>query len=239
MCNEARANTNGPKAQGQAETNNRRQQSLLQTAAVDKRRPVCHQSLHKIGLAFVGEQALVQHQQMLFNTCEKFLGNTKEKVNDQPPSLYWLKVIMKIYFLSLLVTVVLANVSVGLLDESDDLKKFQGKWTVLGAELAGEPDDFLLARSPILFVDGNTMTFKAGNSEWTHLFKLDCGTNPKGIDLLGDSVNGKMEVWRMGIYRLDGNTLTLCWDQTKKIRPDGFSTNKNTSLQLVNFSRKK
>ena len=49
-------------------------------------------------------------------------------------------------------------------------------------------------------------------------FKVDASKDPKQIDFL-DAKTGKP--WTLGIYKIEGDTLTLCWE-TDTDRPPGF-----------------
>jgi uncharacterized protein (TIGR03067 family) len=108
-------------------------------------------------------------------------------------------------------------------DANAEIARLQGKWQIVlamvdGKEPEGEEKKNMLKR-PVVF-DGNKVKFK---EEAT--FTIDPGKNPKQIDLVVK--NGPPEevgTWK-GIYKLQGDELTLCLVLPNATRPTDFVIN--------------
>ncbi len=97
-----------------------------------------------------------------------------------------------------------------------DAAKLQGTWTITSAERAGEAKDGHKGRKFIIASDKMKL---AGEAE-EGFFTLDPFRKPKAIDL------ARNENIQPGIYELEGDTLKLCWDESKRgKRPTHFATN--------------
>ena len=105
-----------------------------------------------------------------------------------------------------------------------DFDKIQGEWSLVTLHIEGKP-------APEDRVKASKMTFK-GN-EASHVgqngklekgtFKLDASKTPKAIDISPSSGPQKGETL-LGIYSIEGETLTICGaklgdDRPKEIKP--------------------
>jgi uncharacterized protein (TIGR03067 family) len=91
-----------------------------------------------------------------------------------------------------------------------DLAKLQGEWTVKSIEIAGMP---LPGGAPgKLVIEGAKFGGLGGNMT----IKLDPTKTPKEIDLVLGADGRK---W-MGLYKLDGESLTLCLAMIEKGKPE-------------------
>lgn len=110
-----------------------------------------------------------------------------------------------------------------------DGKLVQGEWSVASQEVDGEQVPAGLLKSLTVTIDGDTFRVKSGADvvqEGTQTL-LDQTTTPKAIDVKVTGGRGKGDVW-LGIYKVDGDTFTVCFDPTGKKRPTEFKTSKES-----------
>jgi uncharacterized protein (TIGR03067 family) len=88
-------------------------------------------------------------------------------------------------------------------DKKDDKDRLQGEWVVVSAELNGEKFERVKDRK--LVVKGDEWTAPSGGK---FTFTLDTAKSPKRLDLKAGT-DGQEQTWP-GIYKLEGDTFTLC-----------------------------
>lgn len=115
-----------------------------------------------------------------------------------------------------------------------DAKKMQGEWTVEKFDREGKafPED---RRKQMTFVvKGDKMMFKVGDRDEVSEFTLDPSQKPATIDM----INPKSKSKSPGIYKLDGDTLTIVRIEEGGARPKSFEdANKEDTTHWV-FKRK-
>jgi uncharacterized protein (TIGR03067 family) len=119
-------------------------------------------------------------------------------------------------------------------------EKLQGAWVPASVTVNGKeaPKDEI--RNLTLTFTGNKFMVKAGDKVFgAGTFTIDPGKEPKTFDTRwteGES-KGKTEV---GIYKLEGDTLTTCFAEagTDK-RPTSFTSKEGSKLELTVFNRAK
>src|SRR5262249_17342274 len=74
-----------------------------------------------------------------------------------------------------------------------------------------------------LTIKGDQLTMTNGAKEQTMTIKLDPSQSPKAIDMDFVGPLGKQNR-RLGIYKLEGDTLTICWVVQAIERPTEFKT---------------
>jgi uncharacterized protein (TIGR03067 family) len=97
---------------------------------------------------------------------------------------------------------------------------FQGEWQVISIERPGSPgnpDELLRARIVFDGDYGRIMDGERTVAEWE--FRLEPAQEPKAIDLTDTAGPNKGEKG-LGIYRVEGDALTIC---VGKERPTEFS----------------
>ena len=89
----------------------------------------------------------------------------------------------------------------------------------------------------VTFTADGKMIFKEGNKDAEEgTYKVDAKKNPPEIDLSPPKEDGTL----LGIYKLDGDTLTICLsDKNSTDRPTKFESPEGTNLMLVTLKRVK
>jgi uncharacterized protein (TIGR03067 family) len=108
-------------------------------------------------------------------------------------------------------------------DAKKELEQLQGDWTMISQESKGQKVPGEIAKQFKLTIKGDqwTVTLPDG-SENKMTIKIDPSMNPKTIDLMIKA--GNTEVNSRGIYKLEGDTLTLCRTLGNVERPKEFKT---------------
>jgi alpha-glucosidase len=103
-----------------------------------------------------------------------------------------------------------------------DMEKLEGKWKMVSLETKGnksneDTDQYTLA------VKGNQWTTSNQGKDASVTFKIDPAKSPKHIDFTAVGPAGKEVPW-MGIYKLEGDTLTVLRVPAAKGRPTEFNS---------------
>jgi uncharacterized protein (TIGR03067 family) len=122
-------------------------------------------------------------------------------------------------------------------DAEEVMKSLQGKWklvalTVDGLELGKENYG-----KSVLIHDGKTQTIQI-NGEDRGSFDVEVrpGAEPSEIDL--SSINGPSEGRKYpGIYKLEGDRLTVCTSRDPDRRPTEFASESGTRITLAVYER--
>src|SRR5262245_22072386 len=134
----------------------------------------------------------------------------------------------------IVLTFALAGTAVRSDEKAGDKDNIQGNWNIVSAEGDGEkvPAEKLKGRK--IIITATKITFTVDKEEAS--YKLDPSKKPKHFDFVA---GGKTIP---GIYLLEGDNLTLCWDASDKaIRPTKFNSKggPNTDYRLYVLKREK
>lgn len=91
----------------------------------------------------------------------------------------------------------------------------EGGWTLIGREIAGKKEtEADLAQRPMeerkIRATGDQMIGTSGGKQDPMSYKLNPSATPPEIDLTKTAPDGKSSLTMYGIYKLEGNILTIC-----------------------------
>ena len=114
-------------------------------------------------------------------------------------------------------------------DAKKDVDQLQGEWTGVSLEMRGKATDNTEWK---LYVRGDEWTVTEGGSgQLVATVKIDPSKKPKAMDLTY-KMGGK-ERSSLAIYKLDGDTLTLCRTWAPLERPKEFKTTEESGILIV------
>jgi len=113
------------------------------------------------------------------------------------------------------------------------LEKIQGTWKPEKLEFGGEPAPKEVMDKLVLTIKGNQIVGSDDANDPATL-ELDPSKTPGHVTLT--EKNGKKQ---LGIYKLDGDVLTLCFAEGGVERPAEFKSPKETKIALIVLKRMK
>lgn len=123
-------------------------------------------------------------------------------------------------------------------EPAGDLKQFQGTWSLESMEVNGihvDPDTLKNAGIKLI-VQGDKFTLKLRRGDLEGTLKLDPTRNPKAYNGEGTDPEGKTQE-SVGIYKIEGDTLTACYVTGGKERPTEFKAGAGSEAVLQVFKR--
>lgn len=117
-----------------------------------------------------------------------------------------------------------------------EVERFQGNWTMAGSESAGialPPERFSAYRRT---VKGNTYAIEIAGDSGPVTVRGRFSLNPKAIPSTIDAEPEGGDVM-LGIYKLEGDTLTLCMARPGDPRPSKFSADAATRTTMTVWKR--
>lgn len=122
-------------------------------------------------------------------------------------------------------------------DEAADCKAMQGTWLASTAELGGKPFPEQFRKSLKLSIKDDHYTVMAESKDEGTL-KLDAGKSPKTMEIKGTQGPNQGKTIP-AIYKIEGDTLTICYNLGGKDFPTEFVSKTGTKLFLVEYKREK
>ena len=121
-------------------------------------------------------------------------------------------------------------------DASRDQELLQGEWQPVRVELNGQeasPEFLKKQRFPVkLIFKGNQWgAVTPDDTQYESTFTLYPDKQPKGIDIAGSLFRGTSNA--RGIYKLEGDTATLCLVEMNQPRPTEFTTKDNPAYIMI------
>lgn len=120
------------------------------------------------------------------------------------------------------------------------LKKLQGTWQLSSSELGGKKADPKEVANVTLNIDDKKAVSREGVDvkEESEITLLDPTAKPAAIDMKITAGDDKDQVVK-GIWKLDGDSLTICVAEPGKDRPKEFAAKEGTGHTLLGFKRMK
>ena len=123
-------------------------------------------------------------------------------------------------------------------DDAADLKALVGKWKLEKAEVGGA--DFLAQLKDLDFeiAPGGKYTAKFGGITDVGTFTVDSTKSPKTMDIKASDGPNKGKTIP-AVYKIDGDTVVICYQLGGGDRPKTFESKKDTQLFLATYKRVK
>jgi uncharacterized protein (TIGR03067 family) len=126
-------------------------------------------------------------------------------------------------------------------DEKDDkdAKALQGVWAYESMEWNGKKIPADQIKESTLTIDGNKFTVKRGKEvAQAGTIKFDSIKSQKTFDVTVTEGEGKGSIM-LGIYKIDGDTITVCLSYTGTVRPTEYKTAEQSDSVVVTAKRVK
>ena len=123
--------------------------------------------------------------------------------------------------------------------DKQELEKFQGKWVPVSASIDGKAleEEEMKDRSMVFKGEKRILMYK-DKERGTASLKIDPGKSPAQIDTTNEDGPGKGATLK-GIYKFDGDKLTLCFVLNSKDRPTEFASKPGSGTVLSVHKRAK
>jgi uncharacterized protein (TIGR03067 family) len=124
-------------------------------------------------------------------------------------------------------------------DAAADLKSLVGKWELVKAELGGNDVTAGLKYADFQIRPGGAYTVKFVGDPDEGTFAVDPAKTPRQMDIKTGKTGPHEGKTVRAIYKLDGDTLTVCYELSGGDRPTAFKTTAGTKQLLAEYRRAK
>jgi uncharacterized protein (TIGR03067 family) len=123
-------------------------------------------------------------------------------------------------------------------DVGAERKKLEGTWVIDAALLAGRDhlEDF---EGMKLILKGDSFVIEFAENSDKGTYTIDPSKSPKWIDIKTNEKGPFKGRTLPGIYKLDGDKLTVCCNSEKMERPESFEAKVKTPMMLLTYKREK
>jgi uncharacterized protein (TIGR03067 family) len=147
-----------------------------------------------------------------------------------------------IVYPTLLLGAALTIAAPGLKDPPEKGRPLVGEWVAERATVAGAEQPGNVRVRYVFRADGTWAMYDDDgrvSARDSQTYTVDAGKRPPAIDLSGSGPKGGRRGTVEGIYKVDGDTLTLCLAMGKAGRPTAFESSKEAPTMLIVFKRAK
>jgi uncharacterized protein (TIGR03067 family) len=123
-------------------------------------------------------------------------------------------------------------------DMKSELEDLAGVWTCIAATNNGKPvpEQTVQKLRLTLTKEGGYKTELGDQVLFDSTCQIDPAAEPKQIDMIGTEGENKGKA-AQGIYKRDGDALTICYTMPGKPRPEGFESKPGSEATLVTWKR--
>lgn len=114
-------------------------------------------------------------------------------------------------------------------------QQLQGEWKIVKAEAGGKSAPEEKISETKVFIAKNKLTFQRGERKEDVVFTLDPSKQPHHIDISPPGKEKKVE----GIYKLEGDVLTISFTRGGGARPKDFTSPEGTKISVLHLKRVK
>lgn len=143
---------------------------------------------------------------------------------------------MKLVYLGVISLMLATTTHAG--DDQADCTALQGTWSLASAVMAGNPFPEQLVKTISLTLKDGRYTVMVGQGKDEGTAKHDAGKNPKTMEITGTDGPNKGKTM-LAIYKINGDSLTICYDLTGKAYPTEFKSTAENKHFLVEYKRAK
>jgi uncharacterized protein (TIGR03067 family) len=143
---------------------------------------------------------------------------------------------MRLLFPLALSLTVLAPAAARAADGLDDAKKLQGEWTITDWYQGGVTMPVARLSTVRWAITGDKYAFALGDSEEEGTVKVDATKKPPAIDLAVATGEAKGRE-QLGIFKVDGDVVTICLARPGKDRPTEFTSTRSNRQILMTVKR--
>ena len=124
----------------------------------------------------------------------------------------------------------------GLARHVEQLRALEGRWEFASLEIAGDTIPATMLGSSRILIDGDRFRTEAPGATYEGEFSIDVEAEPHRIDI--EFVAGpEAGRWSYGLYRLEGDQLTICLGLAGMTRPAAFATMPGSGHALETLRR--